>query len=133
MGLFPAPLCSPGRGAARGSAVPELGAASGKQREIKARRARRQLEMGVRVPARGCVGVRVSGHMCACTACARAAPMPTSESLELSFPPPQTKQPVSSSGFATQGDPKTPPVSARRSSGAADGEGCEGRSSPGSE
>lgn len=50
-------LCSRGRDAVRDSAVPEVGAASGKQREIKARRARRQLEIGVCVPVRGCACV----------------------------------------------------------------------------
>lgn len=74
MGLFASPLCSGGCGAVRGSAVPEVGAASGKQREIKARRARRQLEIGVCVCARGCACVLAymclhSMHTCSPDAC----------------------------------------------------------------
>lgn len=80
MGLVLAPFGGRGCGTVRGSAVPEVGAASGKQKEIKARRARMQLRIGVCVRV-GCA--RVSGRMCACTACTDAALMPTFASLEL--------------------------------------------------
>lgn len=61
MGLVLTPFGGRGCGAVRGSAVPEVGAASGKQKEIKARRARMQLRIGVcvRVGVRVCLGICV--------------------------------------------------------------------------
>lgn len=135
MGLVLAPFGGRGCGAVRGSAVPEVAAASGKQREIKARRARRQLRIGV------CVRV---GCVCVCLGICVLASMHTC-SPDAYFciarvvcvyplvPPSQTEQFVSPSALATQGDPKTLLGSSCRASGEGDGEGCERCRSSGSE
>lgn len=101
MGLFAAPLCSRGCGAVRGSAVPEVGAASGKQREIKARRARRQLETGACVRGCACVWAWMCSH--STHTCGPDA----FEPLGLSPPPLQSRQSISlPAGLERRGTPK---------------------------
>lgn len=124
MGLFPTPLCSRGWGAVRGSAVPEVGAASGKQREIKARRVRGRLAVGVCVPVRGCACGWAyvclhSMHTCGPDACFRTA-------RAVPPPPPQPSNLFLPACLQRKGTPKCLPVPPAEQAGRVMGKAARG-------